>query len=203
MSREAFAAMDTPHAMGNGEKQDGREHLGVERASLREIRVSLKCKGTKRRIDKQSLLAHVDQMWSPRHGRFKNAKKRSSVKTEAEKPAKRGKTPVAKVDQDDVVGKSSLASTAEEIVEDNVVDGQNDGLPGVPDTPGEGGNKLEACNFPSISRQQLLPENLSSEGEDRLGRSSFVPSRSPGPAAKAIADPGTLGTFAVSCLKYL
>lgn len=195
MSSEDFAAM------GDGEKQDRREHLGAERASLREIRVSVKCKGTKRRIDKQPLVAVVNQLWSPRHGRFKNAKKRSSIKTEAEKPTKRGKPPAANVDQDVVVGTSSLASTAEKIVEDNMVDGQNDGLPGVPNTPGQGGSKFEDCSyFASISRQQPLPEDFSSEGEDRLGRSSFVPSRSSGPAAKAIADPGTFGTFAVSCV---
>lgn len=193
LSTEAFAAIgDVPMAMGDGGKQDQREPLGAERASLREVRVSVKCKGTKRRIDKQPLLAHVDQMWSPRHGRFKNVKKRSSVKTEAEKSAKRGKPPVAKVDQDVVVGTSSLPSTAEEIVEDELVGEQSDALPDVPDAPGQGGNKLDECNyFPHISRRQPLPEDLSSEAEDRLGRSSFVPSRSPGPATKAVVEPGT------------
>lgn len=191
MSPEAFPATgDVPHAIE--EKQARREPLGAERASLREVRVSVKCKGTKRRIDKQTLLAHVDQMWSPTHGRFKNVKKRSSVKTEAEKSAKRGKPPVTKVDQDVVVGTSSLANTGGEIVENTVVYEQSDGLPGVRDTPGQDGKKLEDRTFPSISRRQSLPEDLSSEAEDCLGRSSLVQSRSPGPATKAVSDPGTL-----------
>lgn len=185
MSPQAFGAVwDAPHAMGDGEKQDHREPFGAEKATLREIRVSVKCKGTKRRIDKKRLVAYVDEMWSPRHERLTNAKKRSSVK--------RGKPPFAKVDQIVVVGSSSRTNTAGEMIEDEVGDQQSDGLPGIPDTPGQGGNKSEDCGF--IPRRQSLPENLRSEAEDRTEQSSFIPSLSPGPAVEAVADPGMFVT---------
>lgn len=188
LSTEGFAAAGaSTTAMGDGGKQDGRGAVEAGGSLLREIRVNVKCKGAKRRIDKQPLLAHVDRMWSPRNGRLKNAKKRSSAKA-AEKPAKRGKPPVAKVDQAVVAGTSSTAGTTEEIVEDRVVDEQSDG---VPDAPGQGWNGLEGCSsLPLVSKRQSFSEDFSLEAEDRLGGDASTPSRSAGPAAKAAAEPG-------------
>eukprot|EP00903_Cladosiphon_okamuranus_P013908 g12936.t1 len=182
LSTEGFdaTALSTT-AMGDRETRDGRGVVGAGGASLREMRVTVKCKGAKRRVDKQPLLAHVDRMWSPRQGRLKNVKKRSSVKA-AEKPAKRGKLALAKVDQALEAGTTSTAVTKE------AVDEQSDGGP---DAPDHGVNGLERCSsLPLVSKRQSLPEDFSLESEDRLGGSALTPSGPAGPAAKAFAEPG-------------
>lgn len=180
--------------MGNRETQDGREPLGGG-PSIREVRVNVKCKGTKRRIDKQPLLAHVDQMWSPRHIRFKNVKKRPSVRAGAEKLAKRGKPAFAKADQAVVVEASSTAKTTEEIVEDGPVNGQKDGMLGEEGGRGQDWNGSESRNpFSLSSERQQLQEDLSLEAEDQLEVSSvaLMPSGPSAPAgAKTVVDPGT------------
>lgn len=191
LSTEGFAATGlNTTAVGDRGKRDDLL-TGVVAAggpSLREVRVNVKCKGAKRRIDKQPLLAHVDRMWTPRQGRLKNVKKRSSVKA-AEKPAKRGKLAVAKGDQAIVAGPSSTAGTAEEIVEDRMLDEHSDGRT---DAPGQGWNGLEGS----------LPEDLSLDAEDRPGGNALTPSRSSGAAAKAGAEPGTSESTLRCCACY-
>lgn len=189
LSTEDFAATGfNTTAMGDKEKRDGRGVVVAGGSSVREVRINVKCKGAKRRIDKQPLLAHVDRMWSPRQGRLKNVKKRSSVKA-AEKPAKRGKLGVAKVDQAGVAGINSTAGATEEIVEDRVVDEQSDGAP---DAPFQSWNGLEGCSsLSAVSKKQSPPEDCILEAEDRLGGNALTPSRSAGPAPKAAAEPGT------------
>ncbi len=186
-------------ALGNRETQDGQEPLGGG-PSLREVRVNVKCKGTKRRVDK--LLAHVDQTWSPRHTGFKNVKRRSSVRAGAEKTAKRGKPAFAKVDQVVAVA-NSAANTTEEIVETGPADGQKDGMPGEQGAPGQGWRGPEARTpFPLSSERQQLQEDLSLETEDRLEVTSvtLTPSGSSAPAgAKAVVDPGTSESAVLPC----
>ena len=189
LSTKGFAATGlSPTALRDKEKRDGRGVVGAGGSSVRELRVSVKCKGAKRRVDKQPLLAHVDRMWSPRQGRLKNVKKRSSVKA-AEKPAKRGKLGITKVDQAVVAGASSTAGATEEIVEDRVV-GEQSG--GGPDAPGQGWNGLEGFSaLPLVSKKRSPPEDCSLAAEDRLGGDALIPSRSAGPAPKAATEPGT------------
>lgn len=194
LSTEGFAATAlSTTAMGDRETRDGRGVVGVGGPSLREVRVTVKCKGAKRRIDKQPLLAHVDRMWFPRQGRLKNIKKRSAKA--AEKPAKRGKLAVAKVDQAVVAGTSSTAG-AEEIVENRAMDEQSDGGP---DASGQGWNGLQRCSsLPLVSKRQPLPDDFSLEAEDRLGGNESTPSRPVRPATKA--EPGTSEPRVLCCV---
>lgn len=187
LSTEGFAATGAnTAAIGDREKEDGQGAAGEGGSLLREVRVHVKCKGVKRRIDKQPLLAHVCRIWSPRHGRLKSVKKRSSVKA-AEKPAKRGKLAAAKVDQAAVAGASPTAGTTEEMVEDR--DKQSNG---VPDVPGQGWNGLDGCSsLPLVSEKQPLPEDFLLETEERLSGDALTPPLSVGPTAKAATEPGT------------
>lgn len=188
LSTQDFAATNST-TLGDRDKRDGRGATGAGGPLLREVRVNVKCKGAKRRIDKQPLLAHVDRIWSPRQGRSKNVKKRSSVKA-AEKPAKRGKLAVAKVDQAVVAGTipTTTGTAAEETVEDIVVDEHSDGAT---DAPGQGWNGLQGRSSLSlVPKRQPPPGGFSLAAEDRLGGSELTPLRSADPAAKA-AEPGT------------
>eukprot|EP00752_Nemacystus_decipiens_P009883 g8816.t1 len=187
LSAEGFAAPGLDMAaIGDKEKRGGRGIEGVGGSSVREVRVNVKCKGAKRRMDKQPLLAHVDQTWSPRQGRPKSVKKRSSVKA-AEKPAKHGKLGVSKVDQTVVPGTCSTADTTEEIVEDRVMDDQRDGGP---DAPVQGSKGLDRCSsLPLVSKKES-PEDCILVAEDHLGGNALTPSRADGLAAKAAAEPG-------------
>lgn len=188
-------------AIESREKHDGREPRGGG-ALLREVRVNVKCKGTKRKIDRQPLLAHVDQTWFPRHTRCKSVKKRSSVKTGAEKTAKRVKSAFAKVDQAVVVEASSVASNTEEILNDGLADGQREGMPSEQGATGRGWNEPDSRNPCALSCEgQPLHQGFSlvaDTGPEVV--SSLTPSGSSGPAgAKAVVDPGTSQPARLMC----
>lgn len=175
-----------PAATGDDERQGSRGPLGPGRARLREVRVSVKCKGAKRRAEKQ-LLAHVNPTWAPSHDHSKNAKKRSSGRTEVDKPTKRSKPPAPKPDQAVVVGTSSITSASEGVI-DEPVDKKNDGISDVAD----GQVWLEDLDGVSPTSGKQPPSRDTTHGaEDRLGRSPVIPLRSSEPAAKATLDTGT------------
>lgn len=176
-----------------GTNQDRpRERAGVGKAQLREIRVSVKCKGADKHRTERTIPARVDRAWCPQQRRLANGKKRASCKIEAEKLAKRSKPAVVKLEETVIVDTNSPEGGVEEIAEDEVIDDAT--AAGVPDTPGQIWNWLDDSNyFSPVSRRQPLPEDLTLEAEDRLGRSSLVslrPSAS-APAPKTASESGT------------
>lgn len=164
-----------PEALKEEAKQDAGKNQHAKTV-LREVRVSVKCKGAdKRRVDK-TLVAHVDRAWSLRRPRPTDVKKRAPCKIVTEKPAKRSKPLVPKVELTAVVETGSVGSVVEEAMEDEPIVEATGAAADVPDAPGQLWNWLEESTyFTPISTRQPLPEDLTLEAEDRLGRSSGVP----------------------------
>ncbi|CAM9655510.1 unnamed protein product [Ectocarpus sp. 4 AP-2014] len=186
LSSGAFAAVGAiSAAAGDEERQDSRGPMGAGRARLREVRVSVKCKGAKRRAEKQ-LVAHVNQKWAPSYDHSKNVKKRSSGRPEVDKPTKRSKPPAPKADLAVVVGTGSITSVSEGVF-DEQVDKKNDGIPDVADRQ----VWLEDLDYLSPTSGKQPPSTH--ETEDRLGRNSVTSLRSSEPAAKATFDTGVRG----------
>lgn len=171
--------------------KDSPELSGAGRPFLREVRVSLKCKGAdKRRMDKK-LLARIDHKWCPRQDRVIDGKKRASCKIEADKPPKRSKPHTTKVEHTVTVEAITADDVVDDLCEDGPVDEASGATADVLDAPGQVWNWLEESNyFAPISRRQLLPEDLTLEAEDRLGRRLLVPLRLPGTTPKAAAEAG-------------
>lgn len=193
-----------PETLKEDTNQDAEHHQHAKTV-LREVRLSVKCKGAdKRRVDK-TLLAQVDRTWSlrrPRPTDVKKAdvKKRAPCKLAAEKPAKRSKPPVPKVELTAVVETVSVGSVVGDVVEDEPVKEASGAPTNVPDAPGQLWNWLEdSTYFSPISTRQPLPEDLTLEAEDRLGRSSGVPlnvsESAPETASEARASNGGWRTF--------
>lgn len=190
LSTEAFGTTEAVStAFGEREKRGPQHLVGTSETMMREVRVSLKCKGAKRRVDKQPLIAHVDKTWSPRHDHLKSAKKRSSGKTEAEKPAKRGKLPTPKPTQPIVVGTSSAISTPEERSEDGALVKKSNGVPDVPGASDQAWAWLGDCT--SLPPGQPPAEDEPPGADDHVGRSSFS-SRAEDTVTKTAAGPGAL-----------
>ena len=164
-----------PEASQEERKQDAGNNQHAKTV-LREVRVSVKCKGAdKRRVDK-ALVAHVDRAWSLRRPRPTDVKKRAPCKLETEKLAKRSKPLVPKVELTTVVETGSVGSVVDEVVEEEPIAEASGAATDVPDVPGQLWNWLEESTyFAPISTRQPLPEDLTLEAEDRLGRSSCVP----------------------------
>ncbi|CAM9202312.1 unnamed protein product [Hapterophycus canaliculatus] len=190
LSTEAFGATEAA-STATGDRGQGPQHVsGGSKTMMREVRVSLKCKGAKRRMDKQPLIAHVDQSWSPRHNHLKGAKKRSSGKTEAEKSAKRGKPPAPKVAQAIVIRTNSVASSAEETMQDDPVARKSDGVPDALGAPDQAWTWLEDCtSLPCVSGGLPPAEDGTIEAEEHVGRRSFS-SRAEETGAKTATEPG-------------
>ncbi|CAN0237963.1 unnamed protein product, partial [Scytosiphon promiscuus] len=191
LSTEACGAKEhASTAFGEREKRDKSYHAGTVKAMMREVRVSVKCKGAKRRMEKQPLIAHVDQTWSPRHDHPKSAKKRTSVKTEAEKPIKRGKPPASKGTQAIVIGTTSTAGTAEEITQDERSTGKSNEVPDVRGASDQAWIWSDrGDSFPGVSKGQLPGDNKALQAEDHVRPNSF-PSRVEEPVAKMATEPG-------------
>ncbi|CAN0348549.1 unnamed protein product [Ectocarpus sp. 6 AP-2014] len=188
LSSGAFAAVGLFQRLRETKKDKTREDLWGGRARLREVRVSVKCKGAKRRAEKQ-LVAHVNQKWAPSHDHSKNVKKRSSGRPEVDKPTKRSKPPAPKADLAVVVGTSSITSVSEGVI-DEPVDKKNDGISDVAD----GQVWLEDSDYVSpTSGKQPPSQDTTHEAEDRLGRNPVISLRSSEPAAKATFDTGVRG----------
>lgn len=185
LSSEGFSAIQDvsaalkeerkPEALKEETRQDTVNNQHAKKV-LREVRVSVKCKGAdKRRMDK-ALVAHVDRAWSLRRPRPTDVKKRAPHKIATEKPAKRSKPLVPKVEHTTVVETGSVGSVVGEVVEDEPPVEARGAATDVPDAPGQLWNWLEESTyFTPISTRQPLPEDLTLEAEDRLGRSSGVP----------------------------
>ncbi|CAN0464356.1 unnamed protein product [Ectocarpus sp. 12 AP-2014] len=189
LSSGAFAAGGAiPAAAGDEERQDSRGPMGARRARLREVRVSLKCKGAKRRAERQ-LVAHVNQKWAPSYDHSKNVKKRSSGRPEVDKPTKRSKPPAPKADLAVVVETSSITSVSEGVI-DEPVDKKNDGISDVADRQ----VWLEDLDYLSpTSGKQPPSQDTTHEAEDRLGRNPVTSPRASEPAVKATFDTGVRG----------
>lgn len=191
----ATVEADAPR-LSEPKQRDPRERPGAGRTRLREIRVSVKCKGAdKRRVDKL-LLAHVDHTWRPQQPKPVDGNKRSKPCV-SEKPPKRVKASVAKIEPIIEVEVASIGNVAEAIAEDIAEDEEMDDADAaatdVPDSPGQIWTWLEDNSyFSPISRRQPLPEDLTLEADCRLGQSSFVPLRPSGSTPKLTADLGML-----------
>ena len=166
-------------------KYESEQDAVDSRMKPREIRVSVKCRGTdKRDMDKKlmgkKLLADVDHGWCPEHRKADDGRKRASSVAEMEKPTKRTK-PTANVEQkvfvQTIVKTNSIDSEVGQVAEDEPPDDATGAACDVPDTPDQLWKWLESNYFSAPSRKQPLPEDLTLEGEDRLGRTSLVPMR--------------------------
>eukprot|EP00904_Undaria_pinnatifida_P002607 jgi/Undpi1/12347/HiC_scaffold_5.g02021.m1 len=184
-----------PEALKEETKQDADKHQHAKTV-LREVRLSVKCKGVdKRRVDK-TLLAQVDRAWSLRRPRptdvkKTDVKKRAPCKLAAEKPSKRSKPPVPKVELTAVVEAVSVDSVVDEVVEDEPIKETSGASTDVPEAPGQLWNWLEdSTYFAPISTRQPLPEDLTLEAEDRLGRSSGVPLNVSESAPETVSEAG-------------
>lgn len=188
---QAAVEADAPR-LSEPKQKDPRERPVAGRTRLREIRVNLKCKGAdKRRMDKL-LFAHVDHTWCLRRPKAVDGNKKSKPCI-SEKPPKRTKASVAKVEPTMEVGAGSIGVVAEEITENEEMGDTDAGAADVPDSPGQIWTWLEENSyFSPISRRQPLPEDLTLESESRLGQSSFVPLRPPASIPKPQADLGML-----------
>ncbi|CAM9533568.1 unnamed protein product [Laminaria digitata] len=94
-----------------------------------------------------------------------------------------------------VVETGSVGSVVDDVVEDEPIVEAGAAATGVPDAPGRLWNWLdESTYFAPISTRQPLPEDLTLEAEDRLGRSSGAPlsvsASAPQPATEAGASNG-------------
>ncbi|CAN0272141.1 unnamed protein product [Ectocarpus fasciculatus] len=189
LSSGACAVVGTiPAAARDEQRQDSQGPTGAGRALLREVRVSVKCKGAKRRAEKQ-LIAHVNQTWAPSHDHSKNTKKRPSGRTEVDKPTKRSKPPAPKADLAVVVGTSSITSVSEGVM-DEPVDKKNDRISDVAD----GQVWLEDLDYLSPTSGKRPPsQDTTHEAEDRLGRNPVISLPSSEPATKATLDTGVRG----------
>lgn len=199
LSTEAFGSTETAStAIGEREKRDPQHLLGSSKTVMREVRVSLKCKGAKRRMDKHTLIAYVDQTWSPRHDHLKSGKKRTSGKTEAEKPAKRGKPPAPKGAQAIVIGTSSVAGNSEEITQDDPSIRKSDEVPDVPGASDQAWTWLDdGTSFRCVSGRQPPAEDEAFEVENHVRRSS-VPLRAD--ETKTATEPGAFLVIRIKCV---
>lgn len=187
----AAVEADAP-SLSEPKQKDPRERPVAGRTRLREIRVNLKCKGADKRRMEKLLFAHVDHTWCLRRPKAVDGNKRSKPCI-SEKPPKRTKASVAKVEPIMEVGAGPIGGVAEEIAENEEMEDTDAAAADVPDSPGQIWTWLEENSyFSPISRRQPLPEDLTLESESRLGQSSFVPLRPPGSIPKPQADLGML-----------
>lgn len=177
----------------NDRKQTERpEQYEPAETSLREIRVSVKCKGgDKRRVEKV-LVAHVRAAWYPR--RVESPEKRSKrapCQIMAEKPPKRSKVSATKLEEPNLP--CSEEHEEEELMDEESTD-EFIAPSDVPQTPGQIWSWLEDCSFfAPISRRQPLSEDLTLEAGYRMRRSMLVPLQCASePTRRAAGNPGTV-----------
>lgn len=178
---------------GRSKPQQNANVGGVHR---RAISVTIKCTG----YDKdKKLLAEVDHGWHPRQRKTGDADKRGLRIAETENPSKRSKAADIGVKQARGDRKSSTDKVGETAEDRQAEDASGSALD-IPGTPGEIWTWVEESNyFPVTTKRQQqqplpLPEDLTLEAEDRLGRTSLVPLRACGQPAKSGSEAGKGGS---------